>query len=1351
MRLLYKLLPLLALLLWSATAVADYNPADPPEPGVNFTLTTRCEPAEAGTTNHSTTVTYPFGRQVNIYTTARTGFRFVRWRDGSGTTVSTSPQFTYTMPVADVVLTACYEYDPSSPAEPSTPEFKDAATVTYSIYPAGAGYIYGPASGSEFESGTTQSWTAYTNTGYRFLNWTLDGEVISTATNLKWTAVRGEHHLTANYEYSPGNPAEPGTPVINRALTLVCDPPGAATLYGAGSYAEGTDNRVYGSVKQYYRFVDWTDDNGDTVSETLDFRYTMPGRKVTLTAHFIMDYNPANPGEPGEPVPPGSVGENMVAWPRFGMADQSHVMILCETPGSEIHYTLDGSDPDRSSPVYTGPVYVERNLTVKAIAYVEGMEDSPIRSFNVSSYQAAAPEFRFVNRKVEIYSATPGATIRYTLDFSDPTEESEIYTQPLEPEDNCRIKAYASCQGLTDSPVSIYVYRQWEHTLSAPVFTVTDDGKVAVGAGISGAVIRYTSDGSVPDVNSPVYSAPFEITGGMWLTAYASHPDYFDSETAEFRVAHSPEIAVNGNILTITTATEGGVIHYTTDGTAPTEASPVYTEPIAVSGDMTVRAVTVAEGMETSPESRYSASRVSAPVLTYTGRRLSMSTDTEGAVIRYTTDGSVPTSESAVYTDPIELTADCTVRAYASKDGMADSGISEYIFVRSEHTVPTPVATYAAHRLTLECADSEAVILYAVSDDGGDIPSSEYTAPLEMTRDCTVTFKAVREGFFDSETADYRFEASGYTEPSPRIEVDYRERTVTAVPAAGYAVATVIDGVESVSEDTVIIDVTPGMEMISVYTPAADADRYDSESVTLDVVFHLPPVLHYDGHSVSMSKDPADPASGHAEIWGYFNDNLRVYGSGSVPMDVYEFGTASADCRSDHAFRSEPAVMTVDLFNTGRKAGVRGAHRLAEVFGTWGDDPYDYTYLSIRGEVGPEDLRMLGRLPMLTVLDLEPYTMADGDYDGVFAGSRIETLSVNAAPDGILRGMPRLTTVHWGLTNAAMPDGTLTQAGNPNLLLWVTDAANAPADAANTVIHEYIGEGYAIDPEGPGTEGHAGRLTLTPGYPFNVHMPLEADHVELTKEFTQYTVIDACGGWETIALPFAPDRITHESRGDIVPFAAWDGAETGPRPFWLYAATPEDWSMAESIESGRPYIISMPNNDEYIPDYNLAGRVTFEADGVRLTPGDMLPVADEWISGMMFEPVWMPVEGDALSLNAGHDIAEWLPGSVFTADGEVETHPFGACVRTGDGRRNVPVFGGGSGMALPSRDSGGSLSVWLSGGRLYVSSTDGGDCEVRTLTGITVRRVRLEAGETVCVGELAKGVYIIGTVKVMVP
>lgn len=69
---------------------------------------------------------------------------------------------------------------------------------------------------------------------------------------------------------------------------------------------------------------------------------------------------------------------------------------------------------------------------------------------------------------------------------------------------------------------------------------------------------------------------------------------------------------------------------------------------------------------------------------------------TGGATIYYTTDGTEPTSSSAVYSEPIHLTTTTTIKAIAMKDGMENSTVAT-----AEYTLPQSVSTIA-EALTLK-------------------------------------------------------------------------------------------------------------------------------------------------------------------------------------------------------------------------------------------------------------------------------------------------------------------------------------------------------------------------------------------------------------------------------------------------------------------------------------------------------------------------------------------------------------------------------------------------------------------------------------------------------------------------
>lgn len=61
---------------------------------------------------------------------------------------------------------------------------------------------------------------------------------------------------------------------------------------------------------------------------------------------------------------------------------------------------------------------------------------------------------------------------------------------------------------------------------------------------------------------------------------------------------------------------------------------------------------------------------------------VSLSTATEGAIIHYTTDGSLPTASSPVYSGAVTLSPGATIRAFAVAAGSVESVISGGIYHR---------------------------------------------------------------------------------------------------------------------------------------------------------------------------------------------------------------------------------------------------------------------------------------------------------------------------------------------------------------------------------------------------------------------------------------------------------------------------------------------------------------------------------------------------------------------------------------------------------------------------------------------------------------------------------------------
>jgi hypothetical protein len=93
-------------------------------------------------------------------------------------------------------------------------------------------------------------------------------------------------------------------------------------------------------------------------------------------------------------------------------------------------------------------------------------------------------------------------------------------------------------------------------------------------------------------------------------------------------------------------------------------------------------------------------------------------------------------------------------------------------------------------------------------------------------------------------------------------------------------------------------------------------------------------------------------------------------------------------------------------------------------------------------------------------------------------------------------------------------------------------------------------------------------------------------------------------GWQTIALPFSPSRITHPDVGLLAPFGS--DTEEDFKPFWLRDLTADGFVNVTKIEANRPYIISMPYNPSiYLDEYNIQGTVTFIGEDVEIQASEI--------------------------------------------------------------------------------------------------------------------------------------------------
>ena len=125
-----------------------------------------------------------------------------------------------------------------------------------------------------------------------------------------------------------------------------------------------------------------------------------------------------------------------------------------------------------------------------------------------------------------------GATIYYTLDGTEPTTSSLVYTEPLTFTENAVVKAFVVCQGYNDSDVAsaeVVVKGQW----AVPTISVAKnaDNSVITLTAEDGATVYFNFNDDLSVATSQAYTEPITLTWPATITAFVSGGNNIDSES----------------------------------------------------------------------------------------------------------------------------------------------------------------------------------------------------------------------------------------------------------------------------------------------------------------------------------------------------------------------------------------------------------------------------------------------------------------------------------------------------------------------------------------------------------------------------------------------------------------------------------------------------------------------------------------------------------------------------------------------------------------------------------------------------------------------------------------------------
>ncbi len=201
--------------------------------------------------------------------------------------------------------------------------------------------------------------------------------------------------------------------------------------------------------------------------------------------------------------------------------------------------------------------------------------------------------------------------------------------------------------------------------------------------------------------------------------------------------------------VTISSATSGATIYYTTDGSEPTTSSNSVASggTVTINSSCTIKAIAVAQDYDNSPVAEASYTKETLPMPTFSpaggtydiGQSIQVSISAvDGAAIYYTLDGTDPVANRTAYTGPITISQTTTLKAISVYNGETSA-----------------VAT-AQFNFTEPGSTCDATISFrSKGDDSSDISSSlssyvesgnNYLSSISGTNVYSTTNKGIRLG-----------------------------------------------------------------------------------------------------------------------------------------------------------------------------------------------------------------------------------------------------------------------------------------------------------------------------------------------------------------------------------------------------------------------------------------------------------------------------------------------------------------------------------------------------------------------------------------------------------------------------
>ncbi len=434
-----------------------------------------------------------------------------------------------------------------------------------------------------------------------------------------------------------------------------------------------------GSIRTALNLADNPNNLGGKVqiSGTLTAYFGAPGLKSPTSYQWIEDL----------PVDETKV-QQVISSAQSGLVREgTEVTLSTSTPEAKIYYTVDGSEPTTASQEHSAPIVINQDTTIKAVGVVDGLENSDVATFEykILSEKSIAEARVLPTGTLTEISGTVTAIFTAGLNnvyIQDETAGIIVRGSALDSKVAIGDKIHAIGE------MSDY-YGMQQLLVSASDVTVTTPN-----AGVPTPQLVTSAD-----LNEPVEGKLVTIHN-VTIGAKDSNGNFSATDSVGNLVLKPGDASFLTSGKTYDSIT--GVVNYDFNE---------YKIVPRTAGDV-IEDASVVASVTANP----------TPGMVPPDTTVVLSSLTEGATIYYTTNGDAPTVDSDVYTTPIAIIGDMTIKAFAVKEDLTDSEVSEFTYTVGKDLASLRIhdiqgAAHTSPYLDQNVSNVEGVVTYVLDSN----------------------------------------------------------------------------------------------------------------------------------------------------------------------------------------------------------------------------------------------------------------------------------------------------------------------------------------------------------------------------------------------------------------------------------------------------------------------------------------------------------------------------------------------------------------------------------------------------------------------------------------------------------